>query len=110
MRRGLGDHGGGRAAGELAVGLGHVDGARLEATGHQLQLLANVVKPIQGVEEALARNLEHMVDALRHQGIRQDASAKPGGDARLAHLSQLHSISPAQKPAGDHWPPNPQGG
>ena len=77
-------------AGQLAVGLGHVHRARLESAGDQLQLLAHVVEAVERVEKALARHFEHVVDALRDQRVRQDASPHPRRDPRLTRLCQLH--------------------
>ena len=85
-----GDEGSRRAAGELAVGLGHVDRARFESAGDQLQLLPHVVEAIQRVEEALAWHFEYVIDTLRHQRVRQDASPHPRGNPSLTRLCQLH--------------------
>jgi hypothetical protein len=42
-------------AGQLALRLGHVDGAGLEAAGDQLELVAHGVEAVEQVEVALAR-------------------------------------------------------
>ena len=70
-----GDHGGGGAAGQLAIGFGHVDRPGFKPAGHELQLLALVVHAVERVEEAFARNLEHMVDALGNECVGQDPPA-----------------------------------
>ena len=85
-----GDEGGGGAASKLAVGLGHVHRTGFEAAGHQFQALADVVKAVEGAEEALARYSEYVVDPLRDERVGQDASPRAGRDPRLTRLCQLH--------------------
>ena len=94
------DHRRRRPTGQLAVGLGHVHRARLEPAGDQLQLLAHIVQPVEHVEETISPGTrEHVVDALRHQRIRQNTSAHTRRDAGLAGLSQLHPCLPGDNVA-----------
>ena len=88
--RPAGHHGRGRASGELAVGVGHIDRPSLEPARHQLDLAALVIKAIKRVQEAFTRNLEHMVNALRDERVGQYASAMAGRGAGLAGLGQFH--------------------
>ena len=79
---------------QFAKRFGHVHRAGLEATGDQLQFLPDLVEPVEHIEIALAWHGEYMIDALRHQGIRKRAPARPWDDARLARLSQFHPSLP----------------
>ena len=45
---------------------------------------AHVVEPVEHVEIALARHGEDVVDALRHQRVRQHAPADPRGHAVIS--------------------------
>ena len=75
--RPAGDEGDARLAGQLAIGLGHVDGAGLEAAGHQLDPVALGIEAVEQVEIALARHAEGVGHALCHQRIGQDMPAEP---------------------------------
>jgi hypothetical protein len=62
-----------RTAGELAVRLGHVGGARLVPTCHELHLVLHVVEAVEDRQEALARHGEGDVGALDHQLVDKNA-------------------------------------
>src|SRR5690242_13571184 len=83
-----------RAPFQLSERFGHVHSAGLEATGDQLQLLSNLVQPVEHIEIALARHREDVIDTLRYQSICKYAPSRPWDDARLARLSQFHSSLP----------------
>jgi len=67
----------GRSASQLAVGLRHVHRTRLKPTRDKLELLTNVVQPVERIEEAFPWHLEHMIDALCHQRVGQNAASQP---------------------------------
>ena len=99
-----GDHRRRRPSGQLAVCVGHVDRAGLKPAGHQFQLLPLIEQSIQRVEEALAGNLEHMVDALRDERIRQHSPAMARRDTCRACPSQFHAnYSVARRRIGERW-------
>ena len=79
------DHGRGAASGELAVGLGRVHRAGFEAAGDQAELIMHGIQPVQDVEIALAGDAEDVIDALRHQSIRQHTAPSAGLGLRLRH-------------------------
>jgi hypothetical protein len=83
-----------RAAFQLSECLGHVHSAGLEATGDQLQLLSNLVQPVEHIEKALARHREDVIDTLRDQSICKRTPSRPWDDVRFARLSQFHSSLP----------------
>ena len=70
-----GDEGSSGTAFQLAVGVRHIDRARLEPTGDGLNAIMHVVKAIEDVEIALARDDERGVDSLGNQGVGQNAAA-----------------------------------
>ena len=78
----------------MPIRIGHVHRPGFEPARHQLDFAALVIQAIERIEEALARNLEHMVDALGNESVRQYSPAMTRADATLAGLSQFHSDSP----------------
>ena len=74
-----GDHGGGGAAGELAVGFGHVDRPGFEPAGDGVDLVADLIEAVEHVEVAFAGHHEDGVDPLGDEGVGQHAPAGPGG-------------------------------
>ncbi len=79
-----GDEGDARAAGHLAVGIGHVgDSAFLPADGKVD--LRRVMERVEHGEEAFARHREDAVAALDFELVDEDASASSGTGA-LGHL------------------------
>ena len=64
-------------AGELAIGLCHMDGAGFKAAGYQLQPIAHGIKAIEQIKIAFTRHAKRMGDTLRHQRIGQKLAACP---------------------------------
>ena len=69
-----------RAAGQLAVGLGHEGGAAFVATGDEADAVAMLVEAVQRRQEALAGHPEHRVDALGDQGLHEGVAGETGGE------------------------------
>ena len=86
-----------RAAGELAVGLGHVRRPRLLAADHELHLVLHVVEPIKHREEALAGYGEGAVAPGPLAGRRGGARARAWGSFWLT-MYPLRSSPPALLP------------
>ena len=92
-----------RPAGQLADRLGHVRGIRLVAARYEPQPIANVVKRIEHVKVAFARDREGQRHALLKQAV--DERARGGrcgagdGVARLAQSRATGPHQPGRKPA-----------
>src|SRR5207248_8109428 len=87
-----------RLAGELAVGLRHVRGAAFLAADDELDLLAQVVQPVEHRQVTLARHAEGDAHTLRSKRIGEDAPA-------VARLEiGLHAATPstARRSAAQH--------
>src|SRR5207302_8180222 len=87
-----------RLAGELAVGLGHVRGAAFLAANDELDLLPQIVQPVEHRQAALARHAEGDAHALRSERVGEDAPA-------VARLEvRLHAATPsnARRSAAQH--------
>ena len=67
------DHADARAAGELAVGVGHVGGADLVAAGDEAE--RRVVEGIEHGEVALAGDAEGDVDAVHDELVDEEPAA-----------------------------------
>ncbi|MNS89560.1 hypothetical protein D3C72_1235770 [compost metagenome] len=76
------DHADARLAGQLAIGLGHVGGARLVAADDDLDPVAHVGQGVEHGQIALARHTEDLVHPVHHQGVDQTAG---GGIESLRH-------------------------
>ena len=80
-----GDEGGGRAAGELAAGLGHVHRAGFEAAGDEVQLLAHGVEAVEHVEKLSPGTANALVMPCATSA--SASTRPPGRDASLAPLA-----------------------
>jgi hypothetical protein len=70
------DHADPRAAGQLAVGVGHVGGADLVPADHVPD--GRVVQRVEHREVALARHAEGQLDAVDGELVDEDAAARAG--------------------------------
>ncbi len=78
-----------RLAGQLAMRLGHVDRARLEAAGDEFDAVALRVEPVQQVKVALAWHGKGMGGTIGHQGIREQLPPRPFHDPRAVRHGSL---------------------
>ena len=76
--RPAGDEADARAAGQLALRLGHERRAALLAAGDEADALAVLVKAVEHGEVAFARHAEGAIDALRDQGFDEGVAGKAG--------------------------------
>ena len=90
-----GDEGDARAAGHLAVGVGHVGDAAFLPADDRVDL-RRVVKRVEHREEALARHGEDAVAALDPELVDEDAAAGALGHGRRVsgYASVRHEVRP----------------
>ena len=94
--RAAGDEGDAGAAGQLAVGLGHVGDAAFLAADHDVDF-GRVVKRVEDGEKAFAGNSEEAVAALDPELVDEEAAA--GAEIGRGHASTLTGGG-ALRPAG----------
>src|SRR5262249_6709561 len=101
--RAAGDQRDAGAAGELAVGVGHVRGATLVPADDEPDPVARVVEPVQDGQVALARDAEDVVDALGQKALDQDLAAGAGECRRTSHRGYLYATALAVTCAASNW-------
>ena len=99
------DEGDARAAGHLAVRVGHIGDAALLTADHGIDL-GNVVQGVESGEEALARNGENAVAALDLELVDEDLAAGAlGHSAPLARAAYV--VTPAAGSGHSRIPESP---
>ena len=82
------------AAGQFAVGVGHVGGAAFLTADHELDCVARAVERIQRAKIAFTRHAKHHVGAVHSERIDQQLAAGAGKDGiRRFHARVLKNMA-----------------